>query len=261
MYKPTNSIGKSKNTSFEAFHLLWDSEYFGIHAAKVILEQEVPVNEQREIMEFINGHKFDFLTIVNKHNISENNRWLGIETNAFITDVNVQYSKKLRRGSSPVDYGISISISNCVQRNNRLLEIAKKTFKHSRFFNDPWLSQQKAKDIYSQWTNNAFNQLERYFAVAELDNNSVGFLLFSIVSKQHAIIELIAVDENYKGKRVGKALIDAFESYVALRGVEYIRVGTQMDNISAGRFYVSCGYQLESCNSIFHYWPNKKLAD
>lgn len=62
------------------------------------------------------------------------------------------------------------------------------------------------------------------------------FLLFSI-SDNHAIIELIAVDKSKVNKGIGSQLLNELEYFSKEKALTSIKVGTQIDNSEAIRFY------------------------
>src|SRR5699024_2129031 len=100
-----------------------------------------------------------------------------------------------------------ISISNNFSSNKEILDISSKSFITSRFLNDPYLPTEKSQLIYSTWTKNAFNKKNKYFVVYRKGNIVMGYLLFSL-SESNCIVELIAVDQEAKGKNVGSELIN-----------------------------------------------------
>ena len=81
--------------------------------------------------------------------------------------------------------------------------------------------------------------------------------MLSIAEKNiFSTIELIAVDENYRGQRIGKTLIHTMEFFLHDKGIAKIKVGTQLDNTSALKFYTDNGFDYCHCNSVYHYWPD-----
>jgi ribosomal protein S18 acetylase RimI-like enzyme len=239
--------------SFEAFVLDWDTNYFNVKSAKVILKDNLSKNDKKEILEYCNN--FEFITISNLNNNSENNIWIAQKTKSFLADMNVQFIKNIDKPSIKMDK--FTNVYNLFPENEDLLNISKKSFLYSRFFNDPYLPKEKSQNIYLQWTKNSFNKLEKYFVITKINEKIAGYILFSMnLVNSFAIIELIAVDEKFRGKGIGKSLMTGLENFTYEKGVKVIRVGTQVDNISAIRFYNTCGFKYLNCNSIYHYWPN-----
>jgi ribosomal protein S18 acetylase RimI-like enzyme len=249
-----NNIAKLSSETFEAYSLDWDTKYFGVRSAKVVLKDSVYEADQDKILDYCS--RFDFVTINNLGNSKENNIWIGKKTKAFLTDMNIQFIKHIKEQPKTLDEFANVYSS--FPRNEDVLKIAQDAFLYSRFFNDPYLPKEKAQNIYVHWTNCAFENSEKYFVITERNNKVAGYVLFSINVKQSfATIELIAVDKAFRGQNIGKRLISELELFVYEKGLKSIKVGTQVDNVSAARFYNACGFQYTSCNSVYHYWPNK----
>lgn len=236
--------------AFELQSLEWDTNYFGVSSARVNLNGIVEELGQEEIIAFCKD--YDFVTILNSNNIKENNHWIGNKTPAFLADMNIQFSKNLVE--TPDHHDDRTYVVNSLSRNEQIVNIAKKSFKYSRFFNDPSLPQEKASEIYLYWTECAFNQEGKYFVISEKEGKIAGYLLFSLTSEKSSVIELIAVDEKYQGKNVGKSLIKKMESFLINKRIEKIKVGTQVNNISAVEFYNAMGFKYVSCGSMYHLW-------
>lgn len=237
----------SKN--YELRLLQWDTDYFGVNSARVNLSGIVDERGQEEIIEFCKG--YDFVTISNLDNIKENNQWIGKRTNAFLADINIQFLKILT--DKPDYQDEKTYVLNSLPRNEQIVDIAVRSFDFSRFFNDPNLPQEQAKNIYLHWTECAFSQENKYFVISEREGNVAGYILFS-TDEDSSVIELIAVDEKYQGQRVGKSLINTMESFVIDQRIKKIQVGTQVNNISAAQFYNATGFKYVSCVSLYHLW-------
>lgn len=237
------------NKNYKCEPLKWDTDYFGITSARVYLSGVVGEQGQSEIIKFCKG--YDFVTISNMNNIEENNHWIGNRTNAFLTDMNIQFMKVLETKPSYQDD--KTYVRNNLLRNERIVDIARKSFQYSRFFNDLNLPEVQAKNIYLHWTECAFEQENKYFVVSEREGQVAGYILFSM-SDDASIIELIAVDEKYQGQRVGKSLMQTMESFVINKVIKKIKVGTQVNNISAAQFYSKMGFTYVSCSSTYHLW-------
>jgi ribosomal protein S18 acetylase RimI-like enzyme len=237
----------SKN--YELSPLQWDTDYFGVSSARVNLSGIIDARNQEEIIEFCKD--YDFITISNLDNIKENNLWIGNRTNAFLADVNIQFLKILV--DKPNNQDVKTYVVNNLSRNEEIVDIAKKSFNYSRFFNDPKLPQERAENIYLHWTECAFGQESKYFVISEKEGNIAGYILFSI-NEDSSVIELIVVNEKYQGQRVGKSLIHTMESFVIDKGIKKIKVGTQVNNISAAQFYSAMGFKYVSCGSMYHLW-------
>lgn len=237
------------SNNYELSPLQWDTEYFGVSSARVNLSGTIDEKEQEKIICFCKD--YDFVTISNSENIKENNYWIGKKTDAFLADLNIQFIKVLK---DKLDYQDDETyVVNSLSRNEQIIDIAKKSFNYSRFFNDPMLPQPRAEKIYLHWTECAFGQEDKYFVISKRDGNIAGYILFSF-NEDCIVIELIAVNEKYQGQRVGKSLIHTMESFVLGKGIKIIKVGTQVNNIIAAQFYNAMEFKYVSCGSMYHLW-------
>lgn len=256
--KGMEDLLKLRGKNFIGFPLDWDTEYFGVPSARVNLKGIATEKDQTKILAFC--RKYEFVTIYNAGNIKENNNWIGRRTNAFLSDVNIQFVKANIGESLSLDK--DPEIYNSYPRNEKIIKIAESAYRYSRFYNDPYLPKSKAAKIYLHWTECAFNHKEKYFVIEKKCEEIAGYILFSVNEAEHTlVIELIAVDEKFRGERVGRSLISAIELFCNENGYKSIRVGTQADNISAIQFYFSCGFKYVSCNSVYHLWSDSNYIN
>ncbi len=240
--------------NYECTPLSWDTEYFGVKSARVVLKGNISKECQDLIIEYCK--QFEFVTLSNMRNNKDNNYWIGIENNSFLVDINVQFKKVIDVEPCAVDE--SAKVYKRYAGDPKVLKIARTAFHYSRFFNDSKLMEKQAEKIYAYWTECAFGKEDKYFVITKRKNEVAGYILFSINEVQsYVTIELIAVDKQYQGQQIGKALLAGLEKYAWEKNIKEIRVGTQIDNVPAIKFYVSCGFQYEGCNSIYHLWINR----
>lgn len=237
------------NVKYECIELPWDTEFFGKKSARVNILATVNESEQRDILDFCS--KYQFITISNENNLSDNNYWIGMRTNSFLVDLNVRFQKEVKTK----DYigSTNTYIQNNLTPNEQIIKISKEAFKYSRFDNDPHLKFVSFKDVYTEWTKNSFCKSDKYFVVNEVDKNITGYLIFKM-STNGGQIELIAVDKKYQGLGVGSSLIAAMEEFMVNLDAKSIIVGTQINNYSAIDFYFKNGFKYIGCNSVYHLW-------
>lgn len=230
-------------SNIEYKNLIWDSEYFNMACAKIVLKGAINAADIDNIKDYCKN--FSFITIVNENNNDGNNRQIAC-LNAFLADVNIEFVKSGLIGTKNDNIVINSNLNNDAE----IIELANKCFRYSRFFNIPFIDLNKGKNIYSEWVKNSFNKKDKYFCRYTYDNKLLGFSLFHF-ENDIVVIELIAVNENSKGKGVGKALIYAVEDFAVANNALLIKVGTQLNNIHAQNFYVSCGYKHNKNSSIY----------
>ena len=231
----------------------WDTEYFKVPSARVILHRPVSSDDCERILDF--ASTYEFVTITNQGDDKMNNRWLGEATTAFLTDVNLQFEMNV---TLPQDADPDTLVSSSLHRDEEIIAIASSSFRYSRFFNDPYLPQPQAGQIYLNWTKNAFEREDKFFIVTKRQTHVAGYTLFSVDEKEKkATIELIAVAKEYQSQHVGKSMVDALNRFAVEHQLQKIHVGTQADNIDGIRFYTRVGFQPVSCASVYHYWPKR----
>lgn len=242
-----------KISSFEFIPLQWDTEYFGVKCAKAILNTKISSADGIKLVRL--SKEYNFITYVNKNSNFANNLWIGENTTAFLTDINVQFIKKKKDFVNEFT-NENFQVINGLPKSEEIYEIASNSFLYSRFFNDPYLNKTKSEALYANWVVNSFGKEDKYFVIAKNNNKISGFLLFSINKLSLGCeIELIAIDKQYTGQKIGKQLMAKLENYLIGMEVENIKVGTQIDNINAVNFYNACGFDYTGCASIYHYWP------
>lgn len=80
--------------------------------------------------------------------------------------------------------------------------------------------------------------------VAEIEGEIVGFILGAIHHPtKKTTLENILVTEEYRGRGVGKLLLDSFMKEMESRGVEYICALSRTDNTPAIHFFVKNGFK------------------
>lgn len=240
-----------KNIQFQ--HLDWDSSYFDAKTEKITITS--PLTETEKMLFFDNISQNDFIVIYNRENNSIINNFLGEKTSAFLTDLNIQFKKNIfNRSKNLEDF---IEISNYFQFNKQITEIVENSFIFSRFYNDPHINNKKADLLYKHWVNNSFNSESKYFITYYDKGNLVGFLLFSISNKV-LTVELICTDMTARFNGIGTKLLCALDNFAIDNQINEIRVGTQINNINAVKFYSKNNYIVDKVTSIYHIWNTKE---
>lgn len=230
----------------------WDTKYFGVNTAKVVLHDKLEEHEFDELLQ--RTKEFQFVTFINVNNNPFNNFLIGKMTSSFLVDTNMQFQKKVTSKLEHASYRIENNCEEIIE----VTYIASEEFNYSRFFNDPNLDFEAAKNIYANWVKNSFGRPDKYFILAK-EKEIVGFLLFSL-KDDIATIELISLSARAQGKGVGTKLISTLENFAYEKGISFIRVGTQVDNIQAVNFYLNKGFTYNEKSSVYHYWPRKGFS-
>lgn len=239
------------NKKYICEKLAWDTQHFGVESAKITLKEEISYSDLLYLSDVLHGYKF--IVVTNMNNNAANNYLIGRSINAFLVDVNIQFEKRVVSQQRAID--TNTIIRNNMESNEKIKQIAVRSFVYSRFFNDPHLSKEEAYKVYENWVINSFNNESKYIAYYSSNDDIMGFILFSYIPDiLQVVIELITVSEEYSGQGIGKKMMASFENYIMKMGYQTIKVGTQVDNLLAQNFYSSTGFRHKQCNSVYHWW-------
>ncbi|MCC6967285.1 MAG: GNAT family N-acetyltransferase [Nitrospira sp.] len=134
----------------------------------------------------------------------------------------------------------------------RVVDIARQSFRYSRFHVDPDIPLSLADEIKARWAGNFFSrQRGDYMVVAEHDGRVVGFLQLIAAAEQVLMIDLVAVLPDFRGLGLAAAMI-GFAS-MTCGHPRMVRVGTQSANLPSLALYYKLGFQVVSSSHIFHH--------
>ena len=171
----------------------------------------------------------------------------------YIVDTNIQLSLNTKINETK---NTNIRFANSTDEQT-IKNLAKTSFKFNRFNLDPQISKKIASEIKQEWVGGFFNgKRGKWMVVAENNSKVVGFL--QILSKSHDIIviDLIAVNEENRGKGFAKDMISY--AYVnCLDNNGKIEVGTQIKNKPSLDLYTKLGFRISSSSHVLHMHQKK----
>ena len=91
-------------------------------------------------------------------------------------------------------------------------------------------------DIHKWWRDG--------FIVAELEGRIVGFIAGVNNAPQNARILMLAVQQPFRQRGIGSALMDAFLQQCAMRAMRTVELEVRMSNATAINFYKRYGFQI-----------------
>lgn len=244
-------MGENVENAVDFYELKWDTEFFGVTSAKAILNNPLTLNEWEELKNRFNYYQF--ISIVNYNSEPVNAQLIGRDTSAFLSDVNIQFTKKIKNTYEPRNN--NITVHHALERNDQIIEMAD--FQFSKFTEDPELAKREGDKVYHKWLINSFDNSDKFFALSKNENGEInGFLLHSY-SDNACLIELIAVSKTVFKSGLGTSLFNAVEYAAHKRGINEIRVGTQLRNMGAINFYHKAGCRQIGCHQVYHLWNIK----
>ncbi len=78
--------------------------------------------------------------------------------------------------------------------------------------------------------------------VAEVENQTAGFISYYRKAAEHGYIWVLAVDKNFRGRGIGEGLVSHALSELKKLGATYVTLGTRTVNIPALALYKKLGF-------------------
>lgn len=229
----------------------WDSNYFNLRCGKVDLaEEDIDSDALSDLLSCIN--QFDFVSIRCAGNFVETNYRITSELHARLVDINIQLSKSIEHMQEPLDFRIipSWDLDEDLFLQMRVLE---EDYMYSKFVRDPHMRSRDAFNVYNEWIANSRYFDDKYFAIKLAEGKVAGFTLFRL-SDNDITLELVKVNEGFRGCGIASELMRGINHFGSLRGCEVARVGTQLDNLPAINMYHKMGFREVSRTFVYHCW-------
>lgn len=228
----------------EIVPLHWDSDFFGLRIAKVAIASEedfVALSRQKEELR----RHFDLIYV-----FSELELEMPFE-NASLVDRKAVYTL-----TAPKSFVVDSAIKRWESpiASDSLVSLALVSGKYSRFKLDKNFPAGSYERLYTRWIEQSVNKSMATDVFCYMLDDAPRGLVTLDLRGGHGVIGLVAVDEDYRHRGIGTALIRHAISYVHAFHGERLSVATQMDNEPACRLYSGCGFSLESVTKIWHWW-------
>ena len=137
--------------------------------------------------------------------------------------------------------------------NKEMKQLAISAGEFSRFRTDPNMPKGSFYKMYEQWIQNSVSgEMADKVFVAEAENTIMGLITVKKTDRM-ATIGLFSVDEKYRNKGLGLALLICAEHYAAESGCEKIIVATQ-EQSPAARLYQKNEFMITVRENIMHIW-------
>jgi dTDP-4-amino-4,6-dideoxy-D-galactose acyltransferase len=131
-------------------------------------------------------------------------------------------------------------------------EIARDSYRYSRFHLDPMIPDLVARDLKASWVGNFFRGARGdRMLVAEGPSGELAGFVLGLTKEDCVVIDLIAVSPQFQRQGVAADLVQGLASCYPPQTL--VSAGTQAANIGSVRFYESQGFRLASSAYVFHY--------
>ena len=228
----------------EIVPLHWDSDFFGLRIAKAVVASEDDIVALSRQEGELRNH-FDLMYI-----FSESSLEMPFEK-ARLVDKKAVFSLRDFKHS---EVNPAIMSWDSPIASDALISLSLVSGKYSRFKLDDSFPVGSYERLYTRWIEQSVNKAmatDVFYYMA--DDAPRGLVTLDFHDGQ-GVIGLVAVDEDYQHRGIGKALIEHVISYVYELQGGRLSVATQMDNEPACRLYSGCGFSLESVTKIWHWW-------
>ncbi len=236
----------------EDYHKLdWDSDFFGYKIAAVNAS-ELKLNRLNEILSRLKENHFKLVYgFVSPEDKISNESFK--QTSGLLVDEKVTYFIRIDH-EDPLLLSESIVPYDLNFASDKLKSLVLQSGIYSRFKIDPNFRNKEYEKLYTEWIEKSVNKsLAKEVLVYVEDKEVLGFVTLGLRGDT-GYIGLLAVDENQRGKAIGKKLVNAVMLYFQKTGVTDLEVVTQKANNIACRFYESCGFDIKKIVNIYHIW-------
>lgn len=227
--------------------LNWDSEFFETSVYSIEVNTTVSKDEIRKAI----GDDQDILLYVFLKDDNANLHDQLVLQGALFFDTRIIYSKNLtldnlcRANTEIREYQGVLDV--------RLQELAIRAGEYSRFRTDSRLKPY-FEGLYTAWIQNSLSGERADKVFVYEDKRGIVGLSTCCIEDSKGWTGLISVEASCQGKGVGRSLMSSNERYFMGKHVERSMVITQEDNLSACKFYESCGYEISQREFIYHWW-------
>ncbi|NIF34746.1 dTDP-4-amino-4,6-dideoxy-D-galactose acyltransferase [Enterobacter sp. Cy-643] len=208
--------------------LEWENRFFDVNSCVVHFSEEAPALQEEQLNTWsrvqakIPSHRTDWLD--------------GLQQLGFQL-VEGEVDLVLSVGTQNADITVDIAQPNDIPS---LRQSASQVFTQSRF-RTPWYKAGDSGRFYAQWIENAvLGTFDHQCLLLRNGDELPGFVTLRQLNDAEARIGLLA------GRGLGEELMAAAQDWCRQRGLQTLRVATQVSNTAALRRYIKSGATIES---------------
>lgn len=226
--------------------LIWDSRFFRKKIGEFLIHGYKPPDVDKILDIAKNeGYEYIFCRLYN-----QDTSFIKVLTTKgfYLTDIGITWQINIKKLFLKTDKSLQDFIITASQEHiPELKRMTRGLFKDSRFYSDPFFSEDEADRFFEAWIESSvkgdaadivFYYPERGFISCKKEN-----MIGRIV--------LIGVVHQWWGKGIGRALIERAGEWFNREGIEIVHVRTQLKNINAMKFYSKLGFMISGYDLVF----------
>ena len=136
----------------------------------------------------------------------------------------------------------------------QLEKLAIQSGVYSRFALDTRFPHDKFIALYKTWIQKSVSGEMADEILVIMQNKTIAGMVTLANKNGVGDIGLIAVDESFRGRKIGQQLVLDAQRWFIQHGCHTACVITQEDNVPACRLYEKCGYQITKTEFYYHFW-------
>jgi dTDP-4-amino-4,6-dideoxy-D-galactose acyltransferase len=236
------------------YHQLdWDSQFFGYKIAAIRahnLELNALNNAIGELAE--QGYKLAYCFARPDDEISNSSM---LSASGLLVDKKITFFMRINEADNftipPFDNIKSYKLNSA---SEKLKSLALQSGIYSRFRIDPNFHNAEYERLYLVWIEKSVQRKIADEVLVYFENEKELGLITLGIKEDTGSIGLLAVDEEERGKSIGRKLVQSALVYFRKKKANIVEVVTQNDNKGASGFYKSMGFEVKSIVNIYHLW-------
>ncbi len=236
------------------YHQLdWDSQFFGYKIA-AIRAQNLEFNALKNTIVELGeqDYKLAYCFAVPDDVISNSSLQ---RASGLLVDEKITFFMRINEADNfttpPFDNIKSYKLDSA---SEKLKSLALQSGIYSRFKTDPNFHNAEYEKLYIEWIEKSVQRKIADEVLVYSENEDEKGLITLGFKGNSGSIGLLAVDENERGKSIGRKLVWSALVCFREKKVNIVEVVTQNDNEGACGFYKSMGFEVKSIVNIYHLW-------
>ena len=237
-----------------ATFLPWDTEHFGCRIARANIHQ-LDAASWRQLEGWCREQSIDCLYFL--ASAADQDTIFELQARQF-SFVDIRLTFEYTLPSAPAYAGVenlAFRMSN-EEDVPRFIDIAKNSYKESRFYADPCFDSEKVSLMYQTWlTKSIATDFADAVVVAELNQQPAGFLTCHLNRPEgEGNLGLSGVAELARGMGLGQCMYKYGVHWLYTQGMNRVNAVTQGSNIAVQRLFQRCGFVTRSVELWYHKW-------